>query len=60
MDTPGWAEITPEQYEAGEDPLGDDRYGRLLAALLEQANDVIVAGSPKEAQAEVPGCREWS
>ncbi|MEU2455874.1 ParA family protein [Streptomyces virginiae] len=42
VDTPGWAEITPEQYEAGEDPLGDDRYGRLLSALLGQADDVIV------------------
>ncbi|MDX2295880.1 MULTISPECIES: ParA family protein [Streptomyces] len=39
VDTPGWAEIDPE---SGKDPLGSDRYGRILRALLEQADDVIV------------------
>ncbi|MFC8277793.1 ParA family protein [Streptomyces sp. NPDC057271] len=39
VDTPGWAEINPS---TGRDPLGDDRYGRILRALLDQADDVIV------------------
>lgn len=39
VDTPGWAEINPE---TGLDPLGTDTYGRILRALLDQADDVIV------------------
>ncbi|MEU0670921.1 ParA family protein [Streptomyces lavendulocolor] len=39
VDTPGWAEIDPK---SGRDPLGDDRYGRILRALLDQTDDVIV------------------
>ncbi|MGW5531716.1 ParA family protein [Streptomyces xanthochromogenes] len=39
VDTPGWAEINPD---SGRDPLGDDKYGRILRALLDQADDVIV------------------
>ncbi|MFF5939004.1 ParA family protein [Streptomyces sp. NPDC012508] len=39
VDTPGWAEINPE---TGIDPLGTDTYGRILRALLSQADDVIV------------------
>ncbi|MEU8779927.1 ParA family protein [Streptomyces sp. NPDC048606] len=42
VDTPGWAEITPEEYAAGKDPLGDEKYGTLLSALLDQADDVVV------------------
>ncbi|MFI1608068.1 ParA family protein [Streptomyces griseofuscus] len=39
VDTPGWAEIDPA---SGRSPLGEDKYGRILRALLEQADDVIV------------------
>lgn len=39
VDTPGWAEIDPS---TGQNPLGDDKYGTILRALLEQADDVIV------------------
>ncbi|MFG2631074.1 ParA family protein [Streptomyces sp. NPDC048473] len=39
VDTPGWAEIDPK---TGQDPLGNERYGQILRALLDQADDVIV------------------